>query len=58
MGGSVRRNAKIAFRSSSVIFLYTGQGIGGRIGRDFPMCLPVLMAVRNVSSVQIPSPVF
>src|SRR5262249_14043799 len=33
-GGSVFRNAKIALRSSSVMFLKMCTGIGGRIGRD------------------------
>jgi hypothetical protein len=36
----------------------SGHGIGGKIGRDCPMCLPVRMALTNISSVQMPSPVF
>ena len=35
MAGSDRRYAKIAFRSSSVMFLYTSDGMGGWIAVPF-----------------------
>src|SRR6266568_830592 len=44
-------------RSSSVIFLKDGQGMGGRIGRPLPMCLPVRRASMKVCCDQLPSPV-
>lgn len=37
-------------RCSSVILLYQGQGIGGWIIREVPMCLPDLTARTNMSS--------
>src|SRR5262245_3280460 len=52
------RYANIAFRSSSGNCPYQFHGIGGRIGRLLPMCLPCLSAVTNMSSVQMPRPVF
>ena len=58
IGGIERRYAKIAFRSSSVALPIHGQGIGGWISRDVPMCFPVFMAFKNMSSVQMPRPVF
>src|SRR5262245_54102847 len=57
IGGIVFRYSKIAFRSESVKFEYIFQGIGGRIGRPLPRCLPLRMALMNVSSVQPPMPV-
>ena len=49
---------KTALRSSSVIAAKSCHGIGGRIGRDMPMCLPVRIALMNISSVHMPMPVF
>src|SRR4051812_44071675 len=39
------------------MFRYAGQGIGGLIGRDTPMCRPVRIAFTNICSVQMPRPV-
>src|SRR5215831_14698520 len=36
---------------------YQYHGIGGRIGRPVPWCLPVRRALTNISCVQLPSPV-
>jgi hypothetical protein len=58
IGGRDLRYAKIALRSSSVAMPIQFQGIGGLISREVPMCLPVRIAFMNISSVQIPSPVF
>src|SRR5262249_39920415 len=51
------RNAKIARRSSSFSWAKFCHGIGGRIGRPSPWCLPVFSALTNMSAVQLPSPV-
>ena len=40
----------MAFKSSSLNFEYICHGIGGRMSRPVPMCLPVFMAFRNASS--------
>ena len=42
IGGRDFRYAKIALRSSSVIFPISCQGIGGSISREVPMNFPVL----------------
>src|SRR5437773_10763457 len=34
-----------------------GHGIGGRMGRPSPLCLPVRSAVMKISGVQLPRPV-
>src|SRR5262245_10793186 len=52
------RYANIALRSSSGNCPYQFHGIGGRMGRLLPMCLPCLSAATNMSSVQMPRPVF
>src|SRR2546425_12902258 len=36
---------------------YQFHGMGGRIGRPVPWCLPLRRAVTNISSVQLPRPV-
>src|SRR5580693_3275284 len=56
IAGIVFRNAKIDLRSSSVISLNSCHGIGGMIGRPVPMCLPDLIARRNVASSHLPNP--
>src|SRR5687767_15424220 len=58
IGLIVRRYAYTDFKSSSVAFRYAGHGIGGFIGRDTPICRPVRIVCMNISSVQIPRPVF
>ena len=58
IGGIDFRYANIAFKSSAGSFAYQFHGIGGRIGRDVPMCLPDWSAFTNNSSVQTPRPVF
>ena len=40
----------MAFKSSSVAFWDAGHGIGGLIGRDTPMCLPVRIVPWNSGS--------
>jgi hypothetical protein len=47
------------FKSSSVIFLYTNQGIGGNNGRVLsnPLYFPSRNALINCSSFQLPIPV-
>src|SRR5204863_6449596 len=42
---------------ASVISLYMGHGIGGRMSRPSPRCLPVRSALTNTSGVQLPKPV-
>jgi hypothetical protein len=42
----------------SIVVTGAGHGIGGLIGRDTPICLPVRIARTNMSSVQMPRPVF
>jgi hypothetical protein len=50
IGLMVRRYAKIALRSSSVMFLYTSDGIGGMIGVPLGF-FPVRIVLMNVASV-------
>src|SRR4030067_436621 len=47
----------MAFRSSSVIWPILNQGMGGRMARPAPRCLPVRMALIKAASVQEPVPV-
>src|SRR2546423_10238016 len=57
MAGIDCRYANIARRSASVISLYMGHGIGGRMSRPSPRCLPVRSALTKISGVQLPRPV-
>src|SRR5687768_888194 len=57
IGLIVRRYANTDFKSSSVRFRYTDQGMGGRIGLDTPQCRPLRMVLMKMSSVQMPIPV-
>src|SRR5262249_47422737 len=41
---------QMALRSSSLSFEYICHGIGGRMSRPDPICLPVFIALRNASS--------
>jgi hypothetical protein len=43
IGFTVLKYAYIAFRSSSVRLRKAGHGVGGRTGRDVPMCFPTLI---------------
>jgi hypothetical protein len=55
--GRDRKKANLARRSSSVAAAVLNHGMGGRIARPFPMCLPVRIARTKSSSVQPPMPV-
>jgi hypothetical protein len=50
IGLSVRKYEKIAFRSSSVMFWYTSDGIGGMIGVPFGF-LPVRIVAMKLASL-------
>ena len=46
-----------ALRGQTNFMALTMQGIGGMMGLAMPMCLPSLIVLRNISSVQMPVPV-
>src|ERR1044071_5576581 len=57
IGGNDCRKANTAFKSSSVNLATNGHGIGGRISRPFPKCLPLRIVLINVASLHAPIPV-
>lgn len=57
IAGSDIRYVYTALRSSSVILLINGRGIGGKISRPVPRCLPERRVLIKSFSAQSPIPV-
>jgi hypothetical protein len=53
-----RNRAQVRENGLEVVVRQGGIIHRGKIGREIPMCLPLRMALTNISSVQMPSPVF